>query len=900
MATIKTTSATPTASSYAGNYGAQESQLKERINRAQQNLARAQGTNDQAGIGQWKGELSSLNGQLAELRNTTQSSAVPQSSTAPKSSPASSAVPKSSVPGAPALPGGGGSAAGGGAAPSAGSGGSAVPKTTQTAKTTTAKTTKASPYTYEDFTKALKKSGLSFTADDMELAQKYPEFGLSMISLMRDQGKAKTNEQRLLATEAMNQLRKDYGVYWNGENGSRSYATSYGSDIAKAMDAVNNYEDYESPYQKKIDKTLKQISGYKDYDSEHLDQIEKLMKAAKDYGPYDSAYGDQIRALLGEVGNYGPYDSAYADQIARALGEVQGYGPYESAYADDIEAARRGIGDYGDFLYSGQDDYKKLLDSIVNRQAFQYDPETDPLYSAYRKQYLREGDRATQNALAIAAAMTGGIPSSYAMSAAGQAGNYYAGQLADKIPELRGQAYNEYLNDYDMLLRSLGAMDTDRGQEYQEYTDRYGRMQKNLNNLLGLDETAYGRYTDRYGQLRNDLSDLMALDETAYGRYGDRYGQLLQSLGALQGQDTTEYGRYLDAYDKILSDLGIYQGQDATEYGRYGDRYSRLLQSLGALQGQDQTTYGRYADRYSRRQNALENLKGQDDTDYKRFLDALNAEYQTGRDAVADAGQELQTAIQIYQLTGQITGPLKDLLGDAATLGSGDAGGSGGGGGGYGGMQISMSGITANPETAATGRVTVPAYVNGKRTTKVVGAAEAIKATVSYVNTAASKGDITTEEQQTLLAELTSPGSTGPAAELAAIDGALRRGEINGGEAQKQRAAVLEKWANDTGYQQKKAATRQEAAEKAAGNQGSAQGTQNSSTGKTAKTTQNTAAMIAQQKGEAEAKRVAAAKAAAAAQAKGQAQTAAAKAAQTSTGTKYPELSARAPGGMIR
>lgn len=72
---------------------------------------------------------------------------------------------------------------------------------------------------------------------------------------------------------------------------------------------------------------------------------------------------------------------------------------------------------------------------------FYYDHENDPVWQAYKKEYLREGDRASAQTLGQTAAMTGGIPSSYAETAAQEANNYYAGKLADKIPELYSDAF---------------------------------------------------------------------------------------------------------------------------------------------------------------------------------------------------------------------------------------------------------------------------------------------------------------------------------------------------------------------------------------------------------------------------------------------------------------------------
>lgn len=76
-----------------------------------------------------------------------------------------------------------------------------------------------------------------------------------------------------------------------------------------------------------------------------------------------------------------------------------------------------------------------------------YDPTTDVQYSALKKQYLREADRGTEDTMGAYAGMTGGIPSTAAVTAAQQAGDYYRGQLADRQVELAQQDYNRYLSE---------------------------------------------------------------------------------------------------------------------------------------------------------------------------------------------------------------------------------------------------------------------------------------------------------------------------------------------------------------------------------------------------------------------------------------------------------------------
>lgn len=124
-----------------------------------------------------------------------------------------------------------------------------------------------------------------------------------------------------------------------------------------------------------------------------------------------------------------------------------------------------------------QSAYSTMIDDLVNkainRQPFQYDPATDPAYQSYARQYMRLGDEAGRDTLADVSAQTGGLASSYAVTASQQARNAYNQALTDKIPSLMETAYNRYRNDYNDTLAGIGT-------------------------LQGLDDSAYNRYsTDR-------------------------------------------------------------------------------------------------------------------------------------------------------------------------------------------------------------------------------------------------------------------------------------------------------------------------------------------------------------------------------------------------------------------
>lgn len=252
-------------------------------------------------------------------------------------------------------------------------------------------------YTYDDFLSAAKTAGMvdRFSQNDLLTAQKNPEYGISMLGLLQDIDGAGTDEQRLLATEAANQMRKNYGVYNTGDK-----AAGYG---------------------------------------------------------YASSYGSTIEDLMGKINNYG---------------------------------------------------------------SFEYDPQKDAIYSAYKKQYLREGDRAGANAMAQAAAASGGVPSSYAVTAGQQAGNYYAGQLADMIPTLEQNAYQRYIQDFGVLQDKLGTYQQQDATDYQRYLDAYNKQ-------LQAEQTEYDRAMTLYkmlGYATPEVAEILGIPASNGQSSGWSYG----------------------------------------------------------------------------------------------------------------------------------------------------------------------------------------------------------------------------------------------------------------------------------------------------------------------------------------------------------------------------------------
>ena len=134
----------------------------------------------------------------------------------------------------------------------------------------------------------------------------------------------------------------------------------------------------------------------------------------------------------------------------------------------------------------------ELMNQILNREDFSYDAQSDPLYQQYAAQYQQEGDRAMRETLANAAASAGGM-NSYAITAAQQANNYYASQMANKIPELYQLAYNMYLQNKESDVQDLGILQSLDATQYNRYRDTMSDYYNDKN-------FAYNAYMDAVAQ----------------------------------------------------------------------------------------------------------------------------------------------------------------------------------------------------------------------------------------------------------------------------------------------------------------------------------------------------------------------------------------------------------------
>ena len=125
--------------------------------------------------------------------------------------------------------------------------------------------------------------------------------------------------------------------------------------------------------------------------------------------------------------------------------------------------------------YAGRynDQLENVLAQIQGREAFRYDANADPLYQMYRDIYMQNSQRAMQDTMGQAAALTGGYGNSYAQMAGQQQYNQNMEGLNAMVPQLQQQAYQQYQNDGDALMQNYQMLAALENQDYGRYRDAY-------------------------------------------------------------------------------------------------------------------------------------------------------------------------------------------------------------------------------------------------------------------------------------------------------------------------------------------------------------------------------------------------------------------------------------------
>ena len=172
-------------------------------------------------------------------------------------------------------------------------------------------------------------------------------------------------------------------------------------------------------------------------------------------------------ASLSEASPQGETGASLAYTPSSAVSQAQSYlAGLKSGQAREFESP-----------YTGQ--IAALYDKIMNRPKFSYDANKDPLFQAYKNQYVRQGQRAMQDTVGQSAALTGGYGNTWAATAGSQAYQDYLTKLTAMLPEMEARAYERYSGEGDQLQNQLSLASALENQEYERFRQALADWQAN-------------------------------------------------------------------------------------------------------------------------------------------------------------------------------------------------------------------------------------------------------------------------------------------------------------------------------------------------------------------------------------------------------------------------------------
>ena len=233
-------------------------------------------------------------------------------------------------------------------------------------------------------------------------------------------------------------------------------------------------------------------------------------------------------------GNYDPnVDWTAEEQKAEAAGDYQGARQAELNH--NMKNTDLNLGYANTYNYNQIPEYSstykpKISDLVDSIQNYDYNKflGTDE-YGALRGQYERQGQRAMQDTMGDAAARTGGLASSYAVS---------AGQ----------QAYGNQMNNLEAAALEM-------------YQNKKNDMRNDLSMYQGLDNTDYSRYADQLTQNNaNRQFNYNALSDTKSAATAKaQYDQSQAEKKAAAAENIGDYSGYVSAGLMSQADADLQQ-----------------------------------------------------------------------------------------------------------------------------------------------------------------------------------------------------------------------------------------------------------------------------------------------------------------------------------------------------
>lgn len=345
-------------------------------------------------------------------------------------------------------------------------------------------------YTYDDYTKRLKESGLNMSDADSRIAQSNPDAGMSLITYKQDFDNATNDSAKALAHANAEEIRRRYGNYSGGADGSGfalvtdnpAYTPNWDNQIA------NEYQNMQKGFSW----------------SPESDPLTKYYtKAYEREGQraFDNAIGSLAARTGGQASSYAASAAAqaqnnYMQQLTDKYPEL-----YQQAYNNFLSEYQRHAQNAQAFQSQDNIEYTRYLNDLANerqrrqdqaaadQQAWQNQFAEDQFREQirqYDKDLTYKYDALDQNERQAAAELA------YKYAALTESGEQADEELAYKYAAL-SQSGQEFVQEMAYRIASMGASVGDYSGLAQ-----YG-ITPDQNMLNGMDPVSKAKLAAQYG-----------------------------------------------------------------------------------------------------------------------------------------------------------------------------------------------------------------------------------------------------------------------------------------------------------------------------------------------------------------------------------------------------------------
>lgn len=264
--------------------------------------------------------------------------------------------------------------------------------------------------------------------------------------------------------------------------------------------------------------------------------------------------------------------------------------------------------------YTGQ--IEALLKEYQNREAFSYDPSTDPMFQQMLASAMDSGKLAMEDTVGQAAALTGGYGSSYGTRVGNEAYSRYLSEAYGNLPDYYYLAMEAYNAAGNQMLNELGLLQNADNQEYERMMNAYSASLSEAERL----------YQQEYGQWQDALAQENWESSFAYQQSQD-------ALAQRNWQDSFAYQKSQDALAQknLENSLAYQKEQDALAQ-------KNLENSLAYQKEQDALAQKNWQDSfaYQQSQDALAQKNRETEFDYQKYRDGLNYSSKQAQDEAVE------------------------------------------------------------------------------------------------------------------------------------------------------------------------------------------------------------------------------------------------------------------------